>query len=156
VSKGQYDVVKEVLSELGTVSFGEVAMQPGKPQGFGFVGEDATPIITLPGNPVSSYVSFEVFVLPAIRRMMGKQPYRRPMVRALASKGFSSGLGRRQFVRALFEIDGMGAHVTPVGGHGSHLMGDLSDANALIVVPEDVTSVNAGEQVQVLVLDRDY
>lgn len=156
VSKGQYDVVKEVLSELGTVSFGEVAMQPGKPQGFGFVGEDATPIITLPGNPVSSYVSFEVFVLPAIRRMMGKQPYRRPMVRALASKGFSSGPGRRQFVRALFEIDGMGARVTPVGGHGSHLMGDLSDANALIVVPEDVTTVNAGEQVQVLVLDRDY
>ncbi len=65
VSKGQYDVVKEVLAELGTVSFGEVAMQPGKPQGFGFVGEDATPILTLPGNPVSSYVSFEVFVLPA-------------------------------------------------------------------------------------------
>jgi molybdopterin molybdotransferase len=156
VSKGQYDVVKEVLSELGTVSFGEVAMQPGKPQGFGFVGEDATPIITLPGNPVSSYVSFEVFVLPAIRRMMGKQPYRRPMVRALASKGFSSGAGRRQFVRALFEIDGMGARATPVGGHGSHLMGDLSDANALIVVPEDVVTVTAGEQVQVLVLDRDF
>jgi molybdopterin molybdotransferase len=156
VSKGQYDVVKEVLAELGTVSFGEVAMQPGKPQGFGFVGEDSTPIITLPGNPVSSYVSFEVFVLPAIRRMMGKLPYRRPMVRALAAKGFSSGPGRRQFVRGLFEIDGKGAHVTPVGGHGSHLMGDLSDANALIVVPEDVTSVAAGEQVQVLVLDRDF
>ncbi len=65
VSKGAYDVVKEVLSELGTVSFGEVAMQPGKPQGFGFVGEDATPILTLPGNPVSSYVSFEVFAVPA-------------------------------------------------------------------------------------------
>ncbi len=156
VSKGQYDVVKEVLAELGTVSFGEVAMQPGKPQGFGFVGEDSTPIITLPGNPVSSYVSFEVFVLPAIRRMMGKLPYRRPMVRALAAKGFSSGPGRRQFVRGHFEIDGKGAHVTPVGGHGSHLMGDLSDANALIVVPEDVTSVAAGEQVQVLVLDRDF
>jgi molybdopterin molybdotransferase len=156
VSKGQYDVVKEVLAELGTVSFGEVAMQPGKPQGFGFVGEDATPIITLPGNPVSSYVSFEVFVLPAIRKMMGKLPYRRPMVRALLSQGFSSAPGRRQFVRAQFGIDGKGAHVLPVGGHGSHLMGDLSEANALIVVPEDVTSVQAGEQVQVLVLDRDF
>ena len=156
VSKGQYDVVKEVLAELGTVSFGEVAMQPGKPQGFGFVGEDSTPIITLPGNPVSSYVSFEVFVLPAIRKMMGRLPYRRPMVRALATKGFSSGPGRRQFVRGLFEIDGGGAHVTSVGGHGSHLMGDLSDANALIVVPEDTTAVRAGEQVQVLVLDRDF
>jgi molybdopterin molybdotransferase len=156
VSKGAYDVVKEVLAELGTVSFGEVAMQPGKPQGFGFVGEDSTPIVTLPGNPVSSYVSFEVFVLPAIRRMMGRLPYRRPMVRALTSVGFSSAPGRRQFVRAQFEIDGKGAHVSPVGGHGSHLMGDLSEANALIVVPEDVTSVAPGSQVQVLVLDRDF
>jgi molybdopterin molybdotransferase len=156
VSKGEYDVVKEVLSELGTVAFGEVAMQPGKPQGFGFVGEDATPIFTLPGNPVSSYVSFEVFVVPAIRRMMGRTPYRRPMVRALVSHGFSSPPGKRQFVRALFEVDSVGAHVTPVGGHGSHLMGDLSDSNALIVVPEEVTSVTPGQHAQVLVLDRDF
>jgi molybdopterin molybdotransferase len=156
VSKGQYDVVKEVLAELGTVSFGEVSMQPGKPQGFGFVGEDSTPIITLPGNPVSSYVSFEVFVLPAIRRMMGKVPYRRPRVRALLSKGMTSIKGRQQYARGWFEIDGKGAHVTPVGGHGSHLMGDLSDANCLIVLGADVTSVEAGEQVQVLVLDRDF
>jgi|tagenome__1003787_1003787.scaffolds.fasta_scaffold20938561_2 molybdopterin molybdotransferase len=156
VSKGAYDVVKEVLSEVGTVSFGEVAMQPGKPQGFGFVGEDSTPILTLPGNPVSSYVSFEVFVVPAIRRMMGRLPYRRPMVRALCSQGFSSAPGRQQYVRARFAIDSKGAHVTPVGGHGSHLMGDLSDANALIVVPADVRSVQGGTQVQVLVLDRDF
>ncbi len=156
VSKGTYDVVKEALGELGTVHFGEVAMQPGKPQGFGVVGEDATPIFTLPGNPVSSYVSFEVFVVPAIRRMMGRLPYRRPLVRALTAQGFSSAPGKRQFVRAGFEIDNMGAHVTPIGGHGSHLVGDLSEANALIVVPEDVTSVDPGSQVQVLVLDRDF
>jgi len=156
VSRGAYDVVKEVLSEVGTVSFGDVAMQPGKPQGFGFVGEDSTPIITLPGNPVSSYVSFEVFVLPALRRMMGRVPYRRPMVRALCGQGFSSAPGREQYVRAQFEIDGKGAHVNPVGGHGSHLVGDLAEANALIVVPADVTSVQGGTQVQVLVLDRDF
>jgi len=156
VSKGQYDVVKEVLAELGTVSFGEVAMQPGKPQGFGFVGEDSTPIITLPGNPVSSYVSFEVFVLPAIRKMMGRLPYRRPVVRALLGQAVSSAPGKRQFARAQFGVDGKGAHVVPVGGHGSHLMGNLAEANALIVVPEDVTSLAAGEQVQVLVLDRDF
>ena len=65
VSQGDYDVVKEALAPLGTVWFGEVAMQPGKPQGFGVVGEDDVPIFTLPGNPVSSYVSFEMFVLPA-------------------------------------------------------------------------------------------
>ncbi len=156
VSKGQYDVVKEVLSELGTVEFGEVAMQPGKPQGFGVVGEDATPIFTLPGNPVSSYVSFEVFVVPAIRRLMGRTPYRRPLVRAVCQQGFSSAPGKRQFVRAHFEIDAQGAHVVPVGGHGSHLIGDLSDANALIAVPEDVTRVDPGSMVQVMVLDREF
>ena len=78
VSEGDFDVVKESLSQHGTMWFGGVGMQPGKPQGFGTIGEDATPVFTLPGNPVSSYVSFEMFVLPAIRRMMGKLPYVRP------------------------------------------------------------------------------
>ncbi len=156
VSKGAYDVVKEVLRELGTVSFGEVAMQPGKPQGFGFVGEDDTPILTLPGNPVSSYVSFEVFVVPAIRRMMGRTPYRRPLVRAVLDEGIRSSPGRRQFVRARFEIGSRGASVRAVGGHGSHLVGDLAEANALVEVPEDVTWLAPGDQVQVLVLDRDF
>jgi molybdopterin molybdotransferase len=156
VSKGQYDIVKEVLSELGTVAFGEVAMQPGKPQGFGVVGEDATPIFTLPGNPVSSYVSFEVFVAPAIRRMLGRTPYRRPHVRAICDRAFSSAPGKRQFVRGQFDVDPKGAHVVPVGGHGSHLLGDLAEANALIVVPEDVERVEAGTMVQVMVLDREY
>ena len=155
VSKGAFDVVKEVLSGVGTVSFGEVAMQPGKPQGFGFVGEDATPIITLPGNPVSSYVSFEVFVVPAIRRMMGLLPYRRPTVRALCTQGFSSIPGRQQYVRARIEY-GAQTQVTPVGGQGSHLIGGLSEANALVVVPSRATAVEAGSQVQVLPLDRDF
>ncbi len=157
VSKGAYDVVKEVLAELGTVSFGEVAMQPGKPQGFGFVGEDATPIITLPGNPVSSYVSFEVFARAGHPTHDGQDAL--PPSRwsgPCSPRGCPRCPGRRQFARAWFEIDGKGAHVTPVGGHGSHLMGDLSDANALIVLGEDVTSLQAGEQVQVLVLDREF
>jgi molybdopterin molybdotransferase len=157
VSKGQYDVVKEVLAELGTVTFGEVAMQPGKPQGFGVVGEDATPIVTLPGNPVSAYVSFEVFVVPAIRAMMGRAPYRRPRTEARLRTGFSSAPGREQYVRAVFEDDGSGGGtVEPVGGHGSHLVGDLATANALIVVPAETRSVESGTQVQVLVLDREF
>src|SRR3954464_8601616 len=149
VSKGAYDVVKEVLSELGTVSFGEVAMQPGKPQGFGFVGEDATPILTLPGNPVSSYVSFEVFVLPAIRRLMGREPYRRPTASAVCTKTFSSAPAREQYARAQVETDDGVLRVTPVGGHGSHLMGDLSEADALIVVPAETTWVEGGSEVRV-------
>ncbi|HYO32529.1 MAG TPA: gephyrin-like molybdotransferase Glp [Nocardioidaceae bacterium] len=156
VSKGDYDVVKEVLSRLGTVDFVEVAMQPGKPQGFGTIGEDSTPIFTLPGNPVSSYVSFEVFVLPAIRRMMGKVPYRRPLVRAECTADISSPRGRRQFVRAHFEVTEHGAQVTPVGGYGSHLIGSLAKANSLIVVDESVASVEQGSVVDVLALDRNF
>jgi len=156
VSKGTHDVVKEVLAELGTVDFLEVAMQPGKPQGFGTIGEDETPVLTLPGNPVSSYISFEMFVLPAIRKLMGKAPYSRPTTRARLTHGLSSPAGRRQFVRGEYAVDRGGPNVAPVGGHGSHLIGDLAASNALIVVPEDVTSMAAGEQVQVLPLDEDF
>jgi molybdopterin molybdotransferase len=82
VSVGAYDVVKEVLSRLGTVQFDEVAMQPGKPQGFGTIGPDSTPVFALPGNPVSALVSFEAFVRPALRKMLGASPLERPRVRA--------------------------------------------------------------------------
>jgi len=156
VSRGAYDVVKDVLSKLGTVQFCDVAMQPGKPQGVGRVGEEETPIITLPGNPVSAYVSFEVFVVPALRRMMGKLPYQRPVVQASLRGPVQSIPGRRQFLRARFEVGWDGASAVPVGGAGSHLLGGLALANALVVVPEDVTEVADGETVSVLVLDRDF
>ncbi len=152
VSQGDFDVVKEALSPLRTVWFGGVRMQPGKPQGFGTVGEDETPIFTLPGNPVSSYLSFQMFVLPALRKMMGLRPHSRPTTEARVTKAFSSPPGRRQFVRATWA----NRTVTPVGGHGSHLIGDLATADSLIVVPEDQTSVMAGEQVQVLRLDEEF
>jgi molybdopterin molybdotransferase len=156
VSKGTHDVVKEALLELGTVDFHEVAMQPGKPQGFGVVGEDDTPIFTLPGNPVSSYVSFEVFVVPALRKMMGRTPLSRTLVRARITGAVRSIPGRRQFLRGQFEPRVGGSVVTPVGGAGSHLMGGLSQANALIVLAEDVTGVAADSDVPVLLLDREY
>jgi molybdopterin molybdotransferase len=156
VSMGDYDVVKDVLGRLGTVEFAEVAMQPGKPQGFGTIGEDDTPIFTLPGNPVSAYISFEVFVLPAIRRMMGKLPYRRPLVRAECTADITSPRGKKQFVRGHFEVTARGAQVTPVGGHGSHLIGGLSKANSLICVSEADSAVEAGNLVDVLVLDRNF
>jgi molybdopterin molybdotransferase len=156
VSMGDYDVVKAALAPLGTVWFGGVAMQPGKPQGFGTVGEDQTPIVTLPGNPVSSYVSFEQFVLPAIRRLMGRTPYTRPSADARLTHGLGSPEGRRQFARGtLSVVDGRLA-VTPVGPQGSHMIGDLADSDALIVVPESVTSVDAGETVTVLPLDEEF
>ncbi len=156
VSEGDFDVVKEALSSLGTVWFGGVAMQPGKPQGFGVVGDDDTPIFTLPGNPVSAYISFETFVLPALRRMMGKLPYSRPTTRARLTHPISSPAGRRQFARGAYDVDRGGPFVSPVGGHGSHLLGDLASSNALIVVPEETTSLSAGEMVQVLRLDKEF
>ncbi len=86
---------------LGTVWFGGVAMQPGKPQGFGLVGDDEVPIVTLPGNPVSSYISFEQFVLPAIRKLMGRTPYLRPEADAVLTHDLRSPEGRRQFARGV-------------------------------------------------------
>jgi molybdopterin molybdotransferase len=156
VSMGDYDVVKEALSPLGTVWFGGVAMQPGKPQGFGTIGEDAVPIVTLPGNPVSSYISFEQFVLPAIRRMMGRTPYTRPEADAVLTHDLRAPEGRRMFARGrLSVVDGRLA-VTPVGAQGSHLVGDLAESDALIVVAESVTRVEAGETVTVLPLDEEF
>ena len=96
ISMGDYDVVKEALAPLGTVWFGPVAMQPGKPQGFGTVGEDDTLIFTLPGNPVSSYLSFELFVLPALRAMMGLSPLSRPTVPMRLTHAITSPPGRRR------------------------------------------------------------
>ncbi|GAB3253508.1 molybdotransferase-like divisome protein Glp [Nocardioides dilutus] len=153
VSQGDYDVVKAALRPQG-VWFGPVAMQPGKPQGYGRVGEDRVPIFTLPGNPVSAYISFQVFVLPALRKLMGKRPYAVPTVTARLTKSLSSPAGRRQYRRGEVGTDDRGTYVDLVGGAGSHLVGDLASANCLIVVPEDVTSVEAGESVEVLMLEE--
>ena len=155
VSQGDYDVVKEALRREG-VWFGPVAMQPGKPQGFGLVGEDRVPIVTLPGNPVSAYISFEMFVLPAIRTLMGMSPVSRPPVDARLTHGIRSPHGRRQFLRGEAGLDAQGRYVAPVGGPGSHLIGDLAHANCLIVVPEEVTALGQGDRVQVLMLDDEF
>jgi molybdopterin molybdotransferase len=152
VSEGDYDVVKESLKSVGHVWFGGVAMQPGKPQGFGLIGDERTPIFTLPGNPVSSYVSFQVFVLPAIRKLMGCRVLERPTHTARLTHGLSSPEGKTQFVRASYDS----RTATPVGGNGSHLIGDLADSNALIVVPPEQTSLAPGSSVEVMLLDEEF
>ncbi|WP_307847496.1 gephyrin-like molybdotransferase Glp [Streptomyces sp. F63] len=133
----------------GRVDFRKLAMQPGKPQGFGRIGPDRTPLLALPGNPVSAYVSFELFVRPAIRALMGFAPDGRETVRAICPDGIASSPGgKRQFLRGRY-ADGL---VTPVGGPGSHLVKALADADALIVVPEDTTSVPPGGEVEAILL----
>lgn len=153
VSVGAYDVVKEVLSQLGTVRFDRVAMQPGMPQGFGTIG-DGIPIFALPGNPVSAYVSFQVFVRPALRAMLGFQDVRAAIVRAVTLEPLRAPANKRAYLRGWLESRGAGRVVRPVGGPGSHLIGGLAQANALIIVPEDVTELPAGAPVEVLELGR--
>ena len=127
-------------------------MQPAKPQGFGSIGPEHTPLLALPGNPVSSYVSFELFVRPAIRALMGLKDVHRPTVRAALSvdKALSSPPGKRQFLRGTY--DAAEGTVTPVGGSGSHLIAALAQADALIVLPEDVTSAEPGAMTEVILL----
>ncbi|MGW0560084.1 molybdotransferase-like divisome protein Glp [Streptomyces sp. NPDC003016] len=159
VSVGAYDVVKEALSSVGDedepgsgIDFRKLAMQPGKPQGFGSIGPEHTPLLALPGNPVSSYVSFELFVRPAIRALMGLKDVHRPKIRAALSAGkpLSSPAGKRQFLRGTYDEES--GTVTPVGGAGSHLIAALARANALITVPEDATEVEPATEVDVVLL----
>jgi molybdopterin molybdotransferase len=148
VSAGAYEVVKDALAGAG-VDFAKVAMQPGMPQGAGRV--DGLPFVTLPGNPVSSYVSFEVFLRPVIRSAMGFPSPQRPVVRVPLSQALDSPAGKRQFRRAT--LDAVAGTVAPFGGAGSHLLGALAGADCLLVVPEDVEHLDAGDVVDVWLLE---
>jgi molybdopterin molybdotransferase len=147
VSAGAYEVVKDAFRELGTVEFVKVAMQPGGPQGAGTV--DGVPVVTLPGNPVSSFVSFEVFVRPALRRALGHTSPDRLHAPARLVEPLRSPAGRRQYLRGRYE----GGEVRQVGGPGSHLVAHLARANCLVVVPEDVTELPAGAEVAVVLIE---
>jgi molybdopterin molybdotransferase len=147
VSAGAYEVVKDAFRGLGTVEFTKVAMQPGGPQGAGTV--DGVPVVTLPGNPVSSFVSFEVFVRPALRRALGHVAPDRLHAAARLTAPLQSPPGRRQFLRGFFEA----GRVSQVGGPGSHLVAHLARANCLVVVPEDVTELPAGAEVDVVLIE---
>lgn len=152
VSMGAFDIVKQALSELGTVSFTRVAMQPGKPQGFGHLG-DHVPIFCLPGNPVSALVSFEVFVRPAIRKLLGKRSIQRATVQASALERIESPAGVRQYRRGVLHREANGGYsVTLVGGPGSHLIAAMASANCLVVIDEEVTEVVSGSRVTVIPL----
>jgi molybdopterin molybdotransferase len=154
---GEHDVVKAALRELGTVTFRKVAMQPGMPQGFGLIGQGGAggvgakrpvPLFTLPGNPVSAYVSFQLFVRPAIAALQGADDLSLPAVRATLSGPARSPAGRRSYLRGVLD----GSRVTPLSGQQSHQIAALGRANALIIVPEWETQLPAGATVDVLVL----
>jgi len=144
VSAGAYEVVKDALG-AGQVDFVKVAMQPGMPQGSGRIGD--TPIVTLPGNPVSALVSFEVFVRAPLRAAMGLPQPDRPRLTAVLTEDLTSPRGKRQFRRGV--LDRAAGTVTSYGPPASHHLRWLASANCLLEIDEDVTAVAAGSPVSV-------
>lgn len=147
VSAGAYEVVKDAFGRDGDqgVEFVKVAMQPGMPQGIGRVA--GATIVTLPGNPVSALVSFEVFIRPALRKAMGLPDPERPHRPAILAESLTSPRGKRQFRRAI--IDHQAGTVVSYGPPASHHLRWLASANGLLEIPEDVVEVSAGTELQV-------
>ena len=153
VSVGDYDFVKDALSELGMdMMFWKVAMKPGKPLVFGTI--QGKPVFGLPGNPVSSMVAFEQFVRPSLLKMMGHRQIFRPIIEAVLKNDIRKEPGRRHYIRALVSFAENRYSVTPAGAQGSGILRSMVRANGLIVIPEDREVVRAGESVRVQLLDR--
>jgi molybdopterin molybdotransferase len=155
VSRGDYDVVKDVLAKEGEIDFWTVRMRPGKPLAFvSFMsGGRRVPHIGLPGNPVSSVVSFELFGRPAIFKMLGRDDWERPRVRAIAEEPIENLDARRVYARAILTRRDGRYHAALTGPQGSGILTSMALANALAIVPEHVPMVAAGEEVDAILLD---
>jgi molybdopterin molybdotransferase len=155
VSVGDYDFVKDVMKHLGMeMVFWKVAMRPGQPLAFGTMG--GKPVFGLPGNPVSSMISFEQFVRPALLKMMGCRHIFRPLVEAVLKEEVRKMAGRRYFIRGSVSFENNQYVVTTTGEQGSGMLRSMVRANGLIVIPEDQEIVRAGEKVKVQLLDRSF
>jgi molybdopterin molybdotransferase len=155
VSVGDYDLVKDIMKEVGNnIQFWQVAMRPGKPLAFGSL--EGIPVFGLPGNPVSSMVSFEQFVRPSILKMMGHKTLFRKTVRAMLMEDIKKKEGTRHFIRARVNYENGKYAVTTTGEQGSGILKSMVRANGLIVLPQNATSVRAGEEVTVQVIDQSF
>ena len=153
VSVGDYDFVKDVMKNLGMeMLFWKVAMRPGQPLAFGTIG--TKPVFGLPGNPVSSMISFEQFVRPSLLKMMGRRQLFRPVIEAILKEEIKKMIGRRYFLRGFVSFEKDQYVVTTTGEQGSGILRSMVKANGLIIVPEDQEIVRAGEKVKVQLLDR--
>jgi molybdopterin molybdotransferase len=149
-SAGTRDLLAGVIGALGEVHAVKVAMRPGMPQIRGRIG--STPVIGLPGNPVSSFVSFEVFVRPAIRALQGRRDVHRPTVVARAAEPLHAPAHKRGYLRVRLARDGASWSVRPTGAQGSHLITSIAQADGLAVIPEALTEVRVGDEVRVMLL----
>ena len=155
VSVGDYDFVRDVLKDLGMeMIFWRVAMKPGRPLAFGTINKK--PVFGLPGNPVSSMVSFEQFVRPSLLKMMGHRQIFRPLIEAILKEDIHKEPGRRHYIRAVVSFEEDHYFVTMTGAQGSGILRSMVRANGLIVIPEDRERVRAGEKVKVQLLDRNF
>jgi len=160
VSKGDYDMVKDVLAEHGVIGFWTVAMKPGKPLAFGVVRkmeggrrEKKVPYLGLPGNPVSAMITFEQFARPAILKMMGKKNLAKPAIRAIIEDDVVNTDGRRIFARVSVTRRGGQHYASVTGPQGSGILTSMARANGLAVIPGNSKGVKAGDMVVVQMLD---
>jgi len=152
VSVGDYDLVKEIMKEVGNrMQFWQVAMKPGRPLAFGSLGD--VPTVGMPGNPVSAMVSFEQFIRPAILKMLGHENLFRRIVRASLDEDIEKKKGIRHFIRARIRRDGEDYTVVTTGEQGSGILKSMVRANGLIILPEEATVVRKGAMVKVQLLD---
>jgi molybdopterin molybdotransferase len=156
VSRGDYDIVKDVLAERGQVAFWSVRMRPAKPLAFGSLrgpGGRPVPHIGLPGNPVSALVAFEQFCRPALLKMLGRTGFAKPTVQAILRDPIHNTDGRRVYARALVSREDGEFYASLTGPQGSNVLTSMSRANGLAICPEDVPEMKPGQRVQVQMLD---
>lgn len=151
VSMGDYDLVKDVLAKYGNIAFWKVRMKPGKPLAFGTI--NGMPHLGLPGNPAGAMITFEVFARPAILKMMGKTKLDKPTVEAIMEDSARNTDSRRLFLRALVRKEDGRYYARTSGQEGSDIPIKMSQANALVIIPEDVKTVKKGDSVKALMLD---
>lgn len=152
VSVGDYDIVKDVLNREGEMHFWQVNMKPGKPLAFGMIGK--TPLLGLPGNPVSAIISFETFARPAILTMLGRKNFVRPYVTAILQDRAENTAGRRNFIRVHVTRGADGEYLAgTTGEQGSGILTSVTRANGLLEMPPEIMEHNPGERVRITMLD---
>lgn len=151
VSVGDFDLVKDIMAEQGQINFWRINMRPGKPVAFGRIG--GVPLLGLPGNPVSTAVTFELFGRPVIRKLLGHSQLLRPQVEVVVDNAIDDKGTRRHYVRAHVTRRGEQFFARTTGNQGSHITTSLLNANALVIVPEGGKTLAAGETAQALLLD---
>lgn len=152
VAASSYETVLDVANRLGSMEIHRVQMVPGTAQGFGHLGDDRIPMLTLPGYPAAAFVSFEVFVKPVILRMAGAEQLSPRMVRAELLTGIRSAAGRRQFIPST-RVPGEDGVLRVQPLHSEHVTSELAQADCLLVVPDAVEQLVAGDRVDVMALD---